>query len=62
MLPVKAECQCIQDCCWVEVNMATLTYWGYYQILDIDVSLSIYIYITVCFSVCLCATNSKYVI
>ena len=28
-----------QDCCWVEVNLATLTYCGYHQILIIDVSL-----------------------
>ena len=35
------ECQHKQDCCWVEVNMATLTYWGYYQILNIGVSLSL---------------------
>ena len=25
------------NCCWVEVNLATLTYWGYYQILKICV-------------------------
>ena len=27
------------DCCWVEVNLATLTCWGYLQILNIGVSL-----------------------
>ena len=36
----KVECK--HDCCWVEVNLATLTYLGYYQILDIGVSLSVY--------------------
>ena len=29
-----------QDCCCVEVNLATLTYWGYYKILNICVNLS----------------------
>ena len=28
-------------CCWVEVNLATLTCWGCYQILDIGVPLSV---------------------
>ena len=37
----KVECRHKQDCCWVEVNLATLTYWGYYQILNIGVSLNI---------------------
>ena len=32
-----------QDSCWVEVNLATLTCWGYYQILDIGVSLTQYL-------------------
>ena len=27
------------DFCWVEVNLATITCWEYYQILDIGVSL-----------------------
>ena len=30
-LPIKVECRCKQDCCWVEVNLATLTCWGCYQ-------------------------------
>ena len=29
------------DCCWVEVNLATLTCWAYYQILNNGVSLSL---------------------
>ena len=37
-LPFMVECRHKQDCCWVEVNLATLTYWGYYQILNIGVS------------------------
>ena len=37
-LPFKVECWCKQDCYWVEVNLATLTYWGYYQILNIGIS------------------------
>ena len=24
--PFKVECRCKQDCCWVEVNLATLTF------------------------------------
>ena len=36
--PFKVECR-KQDCYWVEVNLATLTYWGYHQILNIGVSL-----------------------
>ena len=35
-------CQCKQDCCWVEVNLVTLT-WGHYLILDIGVSLSFWL-------------------
>ena len=31
-LPFKVECRCKQDCCWVEVNLATLTCWRYFQI------------------------------
>ena len=37
-MPFKVECRCKQDCCWVEVNLATLTYWGYYQLLNVGVS------------------------
>ena len=33
------ECWHKSDCCWVEVNLVTLTCWGCYQILDICVSL-----------------------
>ena len=40
----KVECRCKQDCCWVEVNLANLTYWEYYQILNIGVCLSIMVY------------------
>ena len=29
------------DYCWVEVNLATLTWWGCYQILNTGVSLSV---------------------
>ena len=32
----------LPDCCWVEMNLATLTYWGHYHILNIGVSLSLY--------------------
>ena len=28
------------DCCWVELNLATLPCWGHYQILNIGVSLT----------------------
>ena len=34
------ECWRKSDCCRVELNLATLTYWGYYQILNIGVSLN----------------------
>ena len=40
-LPFKAGCQRKQDCFWVGVNLATLTWWGYYQILNIGVSLKV---------------------
>ena len=40
-LPFKVECRRKQDCCWVEVNLATLTYRGYYRIIDIGVFLSL---------------------
>ena len=32
------ECWRKCDFCWVEVNLATLTCWGYYQILDVGLS------------------------
>ena len=35
------KCWCKSDCCWVEVNLATLTCLRYYHILDIGVSLSL---------------------
>ena len=38
-LPIKVECWYKSDCLWVEVNLATLKCWGYYQILNIGVSL-----------------------
>ena len=34
----KVECRHKHDCCWVEVNLATPTYCGYYQILYISFS------------------------
>ena len=36
-LPIVVECWHESDCCWVEVYLATLTCWGYYQILNIGV-------------------------
>ena len=33
------ECWRKSDCCWVDVNLAALTCWGYYQILNIGLSL-----------------------
>ena len=42
-LPIKVECWCKEDCCWVEVNLATLTCWGSYQILNIGQCLLIMI-------------------
>ena len=38
--PFKVECWRKHDCCWVEVNQATHTCWGYYLILNIGVPLS----------------------
>ena len=38
---VKVESQCKRDCCWVDGNLATLTYWGYNQILNTGVSLGL---------------------
>ena len=35
----SVECWNTSDCCWVEVNLVTLTCGGYYQIFDIGVSL-----------------------
>ena len=50
-LLIKMECWIKSDCCWVEVTLAILTCWGFYQILNIGVSLplrmiydNIYIY------------------
>ena len=40
-LPFKVECRRRYDCCWVEVNLATLTFWGYYQILNIGFYISL---------------------
>ena len=46
------ECRHKSDCCCIEVILATLTFWGYYQILSIGVSLSLYdmfcVYVYVC--------------
>ena len=38
-LQIKLECRRKYDCCCVELNLATVTYWGYYLILSIGVSL-----------------------
>ena len=38
--PIKVECLSKSDCCWVEVNLAILTCWGYCQVLDIGIYLS----------------------
>ena len=35
----KVESWPKSDCCWVEVNLVTFTYWGYYQIINIGVSI-----------------------
>ena len=43
-LPFKVECWRKSDCCWVEVNLDTLTCWGYYGILNIGVSFSIHVH------------------
>ena len=40
-LSFKVECWCKLDCCWDEVNLATLTFWEYYHILNSGVSLCI---------------------
>ena len=40
-LPINVVCWRKSDCCWVEVNLATLTCWEYYQILNIGVFLSL---------------------
>ena len=40
-LPIKVECWSKSDCCLVEVNLADLTCWGYYQVLDIGISVRI---------------------
>ena len=37
-LPFNVECWRKQEICWVEVNLATLIYLGYYQILNIGLS------------------------
>ena len=39
-MPIEVECYCKSYFCWIEVNLATVTCWGYYQILDIGVFLS----------------------
>ena len=40
-LPFKVQYRRKSDCCWAEVNLAALTCWGYYQILNIGVSHSV---------------------
>ena len=42
-LLIKMECWCKSDCCWDEVNLVTLSCWGYYQIVHIGLSLLIYL-------------------
>ena len=37
---IKLECWRKTDCCRVEMNLATLTSWGYYQNFNVGVSLS----------------------
>ena len=32
---MTVECWPISDCLWVEASLASLTYWGYYWILDL---------------------------
>ena len=39
-LPFKVEFLHKQDCCWVEVNLATLICWGCCMILNIGVYVS----------------------
>ena len=41
----QSECQHEQDCCWIEVNLAALSYCGYYQIVNIGVCLYVCLYI-----------------
>ena len=40
-LPIEVESLLKTDSWWVEVNLVTLTCWGYYQILNIGVSVSV---------------------
>ena len=44
----KVERRHKQDCCWVEVNLATLTCWGYYQIVNTGVSLPLRDIVYIC--------------
>ena len=37
ILWINVECWHYSNCCWVEVNLATLTCCGYYQILNTGV-------------------------
>ena len=39
-LPIEVQCWRKSYCCLIEVNLATLTCWGYYLILNIGVALS----------------------
>ena len=39
-LPFYVECWGKPDCCWVEVYLVTLTFWGYNQISNIGHSLT----------------------
>ena len=41
-MPIDVECWHKSDCCRVEMNLATLTCWGYCQILNIGVSFSLF--------------------
>ena len=42
LCPSKVECRRESDCYCIEMNLATLTCWGYYLTLNIGVSLSLY--------------------
>ena len=42
-LSIKVECLDKSDCCWVEVNLATLSCCGCYLVLDIGVSSKTYV-------------------
>ena len=55
-LLIKVECWHLSDYCWVEVNLATLSCWACYQIVNIGLSHYVYyhcfcvsiLYIVIC--------------